>query len=68
MSSFYNVTTKIKPKWYQLRWQLSNLILKIARLVYPPNPDVWAFMVQCQMDMMVTGKAITRVDPMEYNK
>lgn len=59
--------TTIKPEWYQFRWILSNFILLIAKLVYPENPDVFAFLCKEITDLMISGKAITRIDPGEMS-
>ena len=58
-----NVTAKDKPKWYQLRWKLSNLFVEIGRRIYPENPEVMAFYMQMMSDQMIYGNAITRIDP-----
>lgn len=54
-----------KPRWYQFRWKLSNLIMRIARKIYPDNPEVKAFYLQCIYDQMIFGKSIVRINPLD---
>ena len=56
------------PKWFQLRRKLSMWLLALAKKVYPENPEVWAFMSKIMADTMITGQAITRIDPMKFLK
>lgn len=51
-------TAKDKPKWYQLRWKLSNLFVAIGRSIYPPNPEVLAFRMELMSDLLIHGKAM----------
>ena len=59
------VTAKAKPKWYELRWKLSNLFVRIARRIYPENPEVTAFYVQTMTDQLIYGQSIVRIGPYE---
>lgn len=58
-----NITAKEQPKWYQLRWKLSFYLVKLARKVYPDNPDVKAFYLQAMTDQMIYGRHVVRVHP-----
>ena len=69
MTITYDIETKLpKPKWFQLRRKLSMWLLALAKKVYPENPEVWAFMSKIMADTMITGQAITRIDPMKFLK
>lgn len=61
----FTVTAKARPKWYQLRWKLSNLFVRIARRIYPENPEVTAFYLQTMTDQLIYGQSIVRVGPDE---
>ena len=65
MSRFYDIKPKQKPRWYQLRFQLANRLVRLAKWIHPQNPEVLAFYQQGIMDMMIYGKHITRVAPEE---
>lgn len=56
------VTAKDKPKWYQLRWKLSNLFVEIGRKIYPENPEVMAFYMQVMHDRMIYGNYVSPDD------
>lgn len=58
MSRPYSIQTGISPRWYQFRWKLSNALVKLAKFIHPPNPEVWAFFVECAMDEMIYGKSV----------
>ena len=62
------VTAVEKPKWYQIRWQVSNIFFKIGTWIYPPNPEWYAHITQMMVDEMIWGKAISRIDPNEIYK
>lgn len=57
------VLAKEKPRWYQLRWKLSNLFMCIGRWIYPKNPEWQAFLMQLTLDQMLYGGAMVRIDP-----
>ncbi len=57
-----NIEATEKPKYYQLRWKISNLFMRLARRVYPESPEVKAFYLQMLHDYMIAGKFVTRVD------
>ena len=57
-----------RPMWYHLRWGVSNMLIRLARRVYPKNPEVRAFWMDLMMDELISGRAITRVDPSELYK
>jgi len=59
------IEAKEKPKWYQLRWKLSNIFVKIAVKIYPENPEVKAFWMQQMMDSLILGRSVIRVNPEE---
>ncbi len=59
----FSVNAKSKPRWYHLRWRLSNLIVCLARWVYPENPEVTAFYLQIITDQIIYGKSFVRIDP-----
>lgn len=54
-----------KPKWFQLRWKLSNALVSLARKVYPENPEVTAFYYGLMLDQIITGQMVVRVGPDE---
>jgi hypothetical protein len=54
------VEAKEKPKWHQIRWKVSNLLVKMARFIHPENPEVMAFYTQLLLDQMIYGRAIAR--------
>jgi len=58
-----DITALDKPKYYQLRWKLSNLFISIASKIYPRNPELKAFYLQMLTDQMFYGKSIVRIDP-----
>lgn len=62
------VTAKDRPKWYQLRWKLSNLFVEIGRKIYPENPEVMAFYVKVMSDQMIYGGSVVRVAPDEFKE
>ena len=62
----FSITSTEKPKWYYLRWKLSNALIALARRVYPSNPEVDAFMMQVMTDQMVYGQSFVRVNPEEF--
>ena len=64
----YSITATKKPKWYNIRWKLSNSVVHLARWIYPENPEVKAFILQMTTDQMIYGQAVTRVDPREIFK
>ena len=61
------IVAKDKPKWYQIRWKLSNLFVNIGRKIYPRNPEVDAFWMQLMMDESIYGNAFVRVDPKKFH-
>jgi hypothetical protein len=61
-----NLESKEKPKWYNVRWKLSNIIINIGRKIYPDNPEWKAFIMQQAVDQMLYGGSITRVDPLDF--
>jgi hypothetical protein len=65
------MTAKEDPKWFQFRWRLSNQLMRLAQWIYPPNPNVQAFLMQQMYDQIFYGKScvkIERVDPNELLK
>jgi len=52
-----------RPKWYNIRWRISNLFVHIARIIDPGNPEVKAFYMQRITDALIYGKSIIRVNP-----
>ena len=61
----FTVTAKEKPRWYQLRWKLSNFFVRVARGIYPQNPEVIAFYTQIMTDQLIYGQSVVRVGPDE---
>ena len=57
-----------KPKWFQIRWKLSNVVAHLARSIYPENPEVKAFYIKMMTDKMIYGQAITRIDSTSFYK
>lgn len=64
----FDITTTEKPRWFQIRWRISNLFLRIAKWIYQENPGVWAFYLKQATDLMISGNAITRIDPQQFFK
>ena len=66
----YRLKTKVKPKWYELRFRVANWFVNIARMIHPDNPEVWLFYTQLAIDQAVYGKSVIRIDPRikELNK
>ncbi len=64
----FNIKSKERPKWYNFRWRLSNLFVKIATKIYPENPEVIAFFMKLIQDEMIYGKSVIRVEPGEFEK
>ncbi len=62
----FDYVAKDKPKIWQVRWKLSNCFVGLARKIYPANPEIAAFHLQQYSDMMILGKSITRVTPLEF--
>jgi len=62
----YDIIVKEKPKWYQARWKLSNLLVFIARKIYPENPEVMAFVIKQMTDMAIYGGSITHFDYKDF--
>jgi hypothetical protein len=59
----YSITPKEKPKWYELRWMIAKKLVQLANWIKPSNPDVMAFYTQQMIDLAITDKTITRIDP-----
>jgi hypothetical protein len=59
---FTKTVPKEQPKWYNLRWKLSNKLVWLARKIHPENPEVKAFWMDVMADQMITGQAIVRVN------
>ena len=64
----FSITATEKPKWHNLRWNLSNALVGLARWIYPRNPEVNAFMMQVMTDHMIYGQSVVRVNPAEMYK
>ena len=64
----YSITAIEKPKWHNIRWKLSNFAVRVARWIYPENPEVKAFFMQIMIDQMIYGQTVTRIDPSEILK
>jgi hypothetical protein len=62
----YDIVTKLKPKWYQLRWQLARFFIFLAKECYHESPEVRAFLMKIAVDKMIYGKAITVIDPQNF--
>jgi hypothetical protein len=62
------IEAKEKPKWYQIRWKLSNIFVKIAYKIYPESPNVKGFWMQQIMDGLILGESIIRVNPEETHE
>ena len=60
----YTVQATERPKWYNFRWRVSSALVRLARRIYPANPDVKAFFMQIAMDQMICGGSVVRVDPL----
>jgi len=65
-ASTYNIISTEKPKYYQLRWKLSNFIIHIAKIIYPENPEIKAFFLKIIMDYMILGESIIRINPENF--
>lgn len=57
----FRLISKEQPKWYNLRWKLSNFLVRVARKIYPENPEVTAFYIQLVHDDLIAGRAIVRL-------
>ena len=69
MSLTYDIKTKLpKPKWYNFRHRLSNILLSMAKKVYPENPDVLAFYLKQITDAMIYGGCVTHIDYADFLK
>jgi hypothetical protein len=64
---YSNFTPKKKPKWYELRKCAARLLVRCAQKIEPTSPDVAAFHMQQMMDTMITGGAITRINPIDFH-
>ena len=62
----FNVKSKDKPKWYELRKKLSNFFVLLARKIYPYNKEIPAWMMEVYLDQAIYGKSFTRIDPKEF--
>jgi len=61
---FYDFRMAITPKWYQLRWKVSRLLVRLAKLIYPESPAVRDVFAKVMMDAAITGgSVVVRVDP-----
>lgn len=65
--SYANIIPKDKPKWFELKKWAARLLVRLAQKIDPTSPDVYAFHMQQMMDLMITGGAITRVDPFDFH-
>jgi len=63
-----SIESKEKPRWFQFRWKLSNIFVKIAVKIYPENPEVKAFWMQQMIDSLILGRSVIRVNPEEMFK
>ena len=59
----FNIVIKKKPRWYQFRWKVSNLLVRLARKIHPKNPEITAFYVRMMTDQMIHGRSVMMVDP-----
>jgi hypothetical protein len=64
----FSITAKNKPKWHNLRWKISNALVKLARKIYPRNPEVDAFMLQIISDQIIYGRSMVRISPEDIFK
>jgi hypothetical protein len=49
--------------WIKIKQKLSIKLVKLARKLYPENPEVTAFFARLLVDRMIYGKSIIRVEP-----
>jgi hypothetical protein len=56
----FEVKANEKPKWHQIRWKLSNLLIYIARKIKPDNPEVKAFIVEMVLEQAITGNVVVK--------
>lgn len=49
----FDITANEKPKWYNFRWKISNMLVNVARKIYPENPDVMAFFAKLFVDASI---------------
>ena len=52
-----------QPKFYQLRWKLSNFFVKVGAKIYPENPEVMAHYLKVMHDMMIYGNCFQIIHP-----
>jgi hypothetical protein len=62
----YDVSAKEKPRWHQVRWRLSNIFVRIAKKIYPENPEVMAFFIKQMTDLAIYGGSITHIDYKDF--
>ena len=54
-----------KPKWYQLRYRLSCLVVNLGRRIYPKNPDVTAFHMQRMLEFSLYGSTAVKIEAVD---
>ncbi len=64
----YDFVVKEQPLWYQFRWKVSNLLVRLAKKIYPENPEVQAFYLKLLSDYMIYGGAVTHINMSEMLK
>lgn len=64
----FDIKAKEQPKWYNFRWRLSSMFVKIAKKIYPKNPEVTTFWMKVIQDDMIYGKSIIRIEPEKFEK
>ena len=57
-----------KPKWYQLRLTASTMLINLARLIHPANPEVLAYYTDLMIELAITGRVIQKVSFEDYIK
>ena len=57
---------KQKPKWYQLRLTASTMLINLARLIHPANPEVLAYYTDLMLELAITGRTIQKVSFEDY--
>lgn len=61
---FYDIKPKNKEKlkFYEIKKHLSNMFLFLARKLYAENPGVCAFLMKQNIDLIIYGQSLARID------
>ena len=62
MKNYYTIKAKERPKWFQLRWRLSNWLISMAIKMYHENPEVKAYFMKVMIDNAICGGSVSHVN------